>query len=104
MTYTQVKGCIQELGREGLEELIGKYGEDVILDALECDLAPDQIEEAYQGQFNSDGDFAMDLYDSIYGLSKLDKEFPGLHIDWEGTARDIMMDYTEANGHYFRVL
>lgn len=27
-----------------------------------------------------------------------------IHIDWDRTARDIMMDYAEENGHYFRNL
>ncbi len=39
----------------------GSYGDnpDVILAALECGIDPDQIEEAYQGSYNNDEDFAQ---------------------------------------------
>jgi len=104
MNYTQTKDIINEVGRERLEKLLDEYGEEIIEAAIGCDISPENIEERYCGQFNSDGDFAMDFYDGVYGLSKLDELFPGLHVDWEGTARDLMMDYYEDNGYYFRVL
>jgi antirestriction protein len=62
----------------------------------------DQINEAYQGRFNSDADFARDLCDQIRAIPD---DFPSwISIDWYQTAKDIMMDYFESNGHYFRNL
>lgn len=58
------------------------------------------FEEAYQGKWDTDEDFVKDL---IEGTGEIPKDFPAyIHIDWESTARDIMMDYMEMNGHYFR--
>jgi antirestriction protein len=69
---------------------------------MDCDVALSDIAEAYQGQFNSDEAFTIDLLDSI---GDLPQDLPSyIHIDWERTARDVMMDYSESNGHYFRNL
>jgi len=102
LTYTQAKQCIKDLGRGGLEDLIKQYGEDVIVSAFDCDVQPADIEEAYSGEFSSDEDFAQDLLESCGDIPKNLPVY--IHIDWEATARDIMMDYGEANGHYFRNL
>ena len=57
-------------------------------------------QDAYSGQFDSDIDFTMELLESC---GDIPKDMPSyLHIDWESTARDIMYDYSEANGYYFR--
>jgi len=62
----------------------------------------DDIEEAYQGEYKNDEDFVQELLESI---GEIPKDFPVyIHIDWESTARDVMMDYSEENGHYFRNL
>ena len=64
--------------------------------------ALENFEEAYQGQAPSDEDFVSEMLDST---GDIPKDFPPyIHIDWERTARDIMMDYSEQDGHYFRNL
>lgn len=103
MTYSQAKECINDLGRDGLEELIKSYGEEVIEAALECDIQPGDIEEAYSGEYGSDEDFAQEMADQLGYLNK-DMSWPYTCIDWERAARDLMMDYCEHNGHYFRSL
>jgi antirestriction protein len=75
-----------------------------ILEAyLECfgyDGTVEDAMDAYQGQYDSDIDFTMELLESC---GDIPKELPSyVHIDWEGTARDIMMDYSSHNGFYFR--
>jgi len=75
-----------------------------ILEAyLECfgyDGTVEDAMDAYQGQYESDIDFTMELLESC---GDIPKDFPSyIHIDWEGTARDIMMDYSSHNGFYFR--
>lgn len=76
--------------------------QDLIIAAYKCDVQPEDINEAYSGQFDSDEDFAEDLLDSC---GDLPRNLPGyIHIDWERTARDIMMDYSEDGGYYFRCL
>ena len=60
------------------------------------------FEEAYCGQWRTDEDFVKDL---VEGTGELPKDLPlYIHIDWEATAIDIMMDYSEDSGYYFRNL
>ena len=60
----------------------------------------DDARDAYSGQFDSDIDFTMELLESC---GDIPKDLPSyISIDWESTARNIMFDYSEANGYYFR--
>lgn len=60
------------------------------------------FDEAYQGRWDSDEDFIQEL---VKSMGDIPKDFPSyIHIDWEDTARDIMRDYSDENGHYFRNL
>ena len=75
-----------------------------ILEAyLECFGYDGTIEDAmkaYQGKYTNDIDFTMELLESC---GDIPQDLPSyIHIDWEGTARDIMMDYSSANNFYFR--
>jgi len=102
MKYTQVKEAINDLGRDNLEELIKKYGIDVVEGYVDNGYSLSDFEEAYSGEWSSDEDFVQDLLESC---GDLPKDLPAyIHIDWESTARDIMMDYFEVDGHYFRQL
>ena len=60
------------------------------------------IDEAYQGEFKDDEDFVQNLLEDI---GDIPSNLPSyIHIDWERTASDVMCDYCEYNGHYFRML
>lgn len=92
------------MNKKRIEELIKKYDYDEEAVNAYLELGNDDdlrnFEEAYQGKWDTDEDFVKDL---IEGTGEIPKDFPAyIHIDWEATARDIMMDYTEMNGHYFR--
>lgn len=63
----------------------------------------DNIEEAYQGQYKDDEDFAQELAEEIGAIDN-NASWPNYCIDWERAARDIMMDYCEHEGYYFRNL
>lgn len=57
----------------------------------------DAILEAYYGKFDSDEAFTKQWY--RMGMSSLPN---GLYIDWERTARDMMIDsFCECDGYYF---
>jgi len=60
-------------------------------------------EEAYQGEFNSDADFAEDMAEQL-GYMDEAKCWPFNCIDWEHAGRELMYDYFESGGHYFRNL
>ena len=75
---------------EAIDAYIEAIGEDYLNDFEEC----------YQGKATSDEEFVRELLESC---GDIPKDLPAyIHIDWEATARDIMMDYTEQNGYYFR--
>ena len=60
----------------------------------------DKVCEYYCGEFSSDTGFTEQLLEDT---SCINKNLPSyVHIDWDRTARDIMMDYTTHNNHYFR--
>ena len=61
------------------------------------------MEEAYAGTARSDEEFAENLANDL-GLIPDDLAWPMSHIDWEGAARDLMMEYAENDGFYFRNL
>lgn len=102
MRYTEAKTVIKEMDREGLQELLDLYDEEVIQAALACGIDPSDIAEAYSGQYDSDEDFVEELLESC---GEIPKDLPVyVHIDWSATAHDIMMDYCEHDGYYFRNL
>ena len=87
------------------EELIENGIEEEVIDAFincysdnESDL--DNLEEAYQGQYKNDEEFVQQLLEDC---GDIPSNLPSyVYIDWERTANDVMMDYAEDNGYYFR--
>jgi len=60
----------------------------------------ENFEESHQGKWVDDVEFVKELLED---LGDIPADLPVyVHIDWEGTARDVMMDYSEQDGHYFR--
>ena len=74
---------------------------DAILAGLEMGLPVEDLEENYQGEYRSDEDFAYQLADDC-GMIDHDASWPQNYIDWESAARDLMMEFGEFDGHYFR--
>jgi antirestriction protein len=75
--------------------------EDIILAAMECGFEPEEAEDRYVGSYASDADFAQELTEEV---GYLPEELPAwieCHIDWEGVARDLMVDHSTSRGHYF---
>ena len=69
---------------------------------IEAGCSFENIEEAYNGESPSDEHFVQQLLEDI---GDMPTNLPAyIHIDWESTARNVMMDYIEINGHYFRCL
>ena len=63
----------------------------------------DNMDEIYQGEFSSDEEFAKDMAEQT-GDIKSNDAWPLYCIDWEWAASELMMDYSEVKGHYFRNL
>lgn len=79
------------------------YDFDVISAGIECGIDISNIAEAYSGEADSDADFAENFADELGYLDR-SASWPYSCIDWELAARELMWDYTEANGFYFRNL
>ena len=62
----------------------------------------EKIEESYNGEYSNDNEFVQELLESC---GDIPVNLPSyIHIDWERTAYDIMMDYSTSENHYFRNL
>lgn len=86
-------------------DLIEQYGR-VAIDAyhalgIEQNYGLDDFEEAYIGEYSSHEDFAQQMAEDI-GAIQTNVSWPYTCIDWELAARELMYDYSEENGHYFR--
>jgi len=76
---------------------------EVVEAALYLGVSADDIDEAYQGSYDDDEDFARETADSLGAVDK-NAAWPMNCIDWEFAAKELMYDYSEHNGHYFRNL
>lgn len=86
------------------DENINDNSYDACRAYLKAGIADDlsSFEEAYQGEWKNDTDFVEQL---LNDTDTAIKDLPHyVYIDWERTANDVMMDYTEQDGHYFRNL
>jgi antirestriction protein len=63
----------------------------------------EDAEEAYQGEYNSDEDFAQEMAEQLGEIDK-DAKWPHSCIDWEFAAKELMYDYMTDNNYYFRNL
>lgn len=97
---------LSEETKQARQELIdGGASEDAVDAYIALGIGDDDLsdfEEAYQGEWKSDKEFVQEL---VEDCGDIPKDLPAyIHIDWEGTARDVMMDYSEQDGYYFRNL
>lgn len=60
-------------------------------------------QDNYQGQHNTDKDFAEEFADQV-GDTQSVPEHMRSYIDYEAYARDLMHDYYEIDGHYWRAV
>jgi len=103
MEYSTVKGCLKDTDKDTLRGLIDRFGEDLVAEYWRQGYSLDSMEEAYQGQYRSDADFAQELAEELGSIDR-NVSWPHTCIDWERASRDLMMDYFEVDGHYFRSL
>lgn len=77
--------------------------EEAVAAYLSCFSSWDKsdFESRYYGKHDSDVEFVCNVV--LEGTFDVDSlpAYIGAHIDWEGVARDIMMDFYADNGHYF---
>ena len=83
------------------EDTYAGYAENLILDLLEVEDWASEAEENYSGEFYNDEEFAESLLEETENLDSL-PTIIRYNLDWSGIANDIMNDYFEVGGHYFR--
>ena len=95
---------VMNMTKDQLEIIqVNDWDEDAVKAYLELGMGDDDLndfEEAYQGYFPTDERFVQGLLEDT---GDIPKDLPSyVYIDWEATTRDIMMDYSEEGGYYFR--
>lgn len=103
MNYTDIANALADVDTFLDPEVLAAYADNLGLSPDDVDDWKGEAEEAYQGDYTSDEEFARELADAL-GLIREDAEWPNSYIDWGWAARDLMFDYFESNGHYFRNL
>jgi antirestriction protein len=84
-------------------EVIEAFADLGNYDINDVDTFFDTLEESYQGKHESDEAFAQEIAEEL-GFIDNNVSWPYTCIDWEYAARELMYDYYESNGHYFRAL
>ena len=74
---------------------------EVIAAGLEIGLELDDLDDKYEGHFDSDEDWAWEYIESTGMLSDVPDTLKN-YFDVERWARDAMMDMSKNHGHYFR--
>ena len=64
----------------------------------------ENFDEFYRGRFDSPEEFAKEQVESCEDLESTLPPYIYRHLDWDGIASDLMADYFEEDGHYFRCL
>ena len=100
--------AITDLTAKTISEMMEEEGiNEELLDAceayLKAGLAHDlsDFEECYCGQWDDDEDFAKNVAEDTGALLS-DAQWPNYCIDWEYASEELMHDYTEQDGYYFR--
>lgn len=60
----------------------------------------DNFDDRYRGEYESDVEFAEEFAEETCMLEGVPENLR-CYFDYEAFARDLMMDFTEFNGHYF---
>lgn len=79
-----------------------RYNDDILAAADACGIDESEIDDCYEGYFDSRADFAMHMADMI-GFEP-QPQWPANCIDWDFAGRELMYDYCEHDGHYFRAV
>ncbi len=100
---TEVSKQAEEMSKEnGLEPEVNQ----AYIDNVGAEYAKaEDAEEAYSGDFDSDEAFAENMAEECGDVPQAgSSQWPLYCIDWEYAARELMYDYFEVDGHYFRNL
>ena len=94
----------EQAKKMAIENDLSEEINQVYIDVVGTEYATsEQVQEAYSGEFSNDEEFAENIANEL-GLIDQKVSWPYTCIDWERASRDLMYDYTEQDGYYFRNL
>jgi len=96
---TEDEKLLQQMEEHGIDEDQLDACKAYLDYTIDDDLA--DFEESYSGQFDSDADFAKEQAESCGSIDN-QAHWPNNCIDWEQASSELMMDYYEQDGYYFR--
>ena len=99
MKYSEIKEILKKHDKDTIKELIEEFDDDLVYEYYNQGYDLSSMQEAYQGKYHNDADFVKQLLEDCGDLPELPAY---VYIDMDRTAEDVMMDYFEINGHYFR--
>lgn len=80
----------------------GHLPKEAVLAARNIGFSPDEVEDAYQGYYRTDEEFAQQLAEDL-GLIQPNIGWPYDCISWSDAAAELMScDYCQQDGYYFR--
>ncbi|KKL11788.1 hypothetical protein LCGC14_2542290 [marine sediment metagenome] len=101
MKLSEARTLLEVTDKDTIKELVERFGEELVIECQKQGYSVGDMEEAYQGEYASDEDFAQNLAEDLDTVDK-NSTWPMYCIDWEWAARELMMDYYEIDRHYFR--
>jgi len=99
---------MEKITKEARQDLIDKGADADAIDAyIELGIGNEDLsdfEESYVGKYDNDKDFAQEMAEETGAVDFKNLSWPQYCIDWEWASRELMMGYSEQDGHYFRNL
>lgn len=83
------------------EENVERFDLGVFDAAWVLGVPADEIADRYYGEYINDETFAVHRAEDM-GATNNDAEWPYTHIDWDAAADELMQEYSQSNGYYFR--
>jgi len=92
--------CLEEMG-EDVGIICAYYENIATVSDIDLKELIDEAAECFEGKYDSYTDFAEQLVDSIGYLDNVPENIR-YYFDYEKFGRDLLHDYWEQNGYYFR--
>ena len=102
--WTTPDTCSPEEWLWGWVEYLGSAGahsSDICQAAEILSVLPGNVAECYEGEWDTDVNFAKEGA-TEQGL--ISGTWPYSCVDWEWSAKDLMMEFASHNSHYFRMV
>lgn len=103
LSCADLRGCSTRAQVQSINSFIASRKAELVAAGLACEIAPEEIPEAYMGTWETDEEMAMEQWEEGGMLESVPSSVRA-YIDWESVARDMRLngEFREAGEHYFR--